>query len=97
MDYLQTELGKWSDGQFGYNRKPHSSIEHLKKEVDELLEKPYSVEEYGDCLMLLLDAARRAGITGSALMEQAYKKLEINKKREWGKPDDKGIVEHKKS
>ena len=50
--------------------------------------------EFADCFMLLLDSAHHFGLTAENLLELTREKLEINKKREWGKPDDNGVVEH---
>lgn len=50
--------------------------------------------EYADCFMLLLDSAHHFGLTAENLLALAREKLEINKKREWGKPDADGVVEH---
>ena len=50
--------------------------------------------EYADCFMLLLDSAHHFGLTAENLLELTREKLEINKKREWGKPDANGVVEH---
>lgn len=50
--------------------------------------------EYADCFMLLLDSAHHFGLTAENLLELTREKLEINKKREWGKPDVNGVVEH---
>jgi hypothetical protein len=50
--------------------------------------------EYADCLILLLDAYRMNGGRADDLIETCYKKLEINRKRKWGKPDTNGVVEH---
>lgn len=50
--------------------------------------------EFADCLMLLLDAARCLGFNATVLLSYCRGKLEINKKREWGKPDENGVVRH---
>lgn len=50
--------------------------------------------EFADCLMLLLDAASHADIDAEELMKVTKIKLEINKDRKWGKPDENGVVEH---
>jgi len=50
--------------------------------------------EYADCLMLLLDSASHMGLTADMLIDYAQQKLEINKSRKWGKPDENGVVEH---
>src|SRR5699024_1489712 len=91
---LQDEQGRWSDATFGANHGPHGCIAHLAKEVREVAAEPYSRMEYADCLMLLLDAYRRAGGSADDLVAAAFEKLEINKRREWGEPDENGVVEH---
>jgi len=50
--------------------------------------------EYADCLMLLLDSVHHFDITSIELLELVRIKLEINKKRKWGIPDENGVVEH---
>lgn len=92
---FQEEAGRWSDSVFGVDRNPRGPIAHLKKEVDELLDNPYDDMEYADCLMLILDAARCAGIPADDLLNTAWDKLAINRDlRDWGKPDADGVVEH---
>ena len=84
-------------------------LEHLKKEVAETIEaikcdhnqdhqeanyvflKAYL--EYADMFMLILDSARCFGMDASDLIGYTRMKLEVNKKRKWGAPDEKGIVE----
>lgn len=50
--------------------------------------------EFADCFMLILDAASHFGMTANDLFMVTKEKLEINKTREWGKPDENGVVEH---
>lgn len=50
--------------------------------------------EFADCFMLLLDSARSFGLDSKTLIEFTHLKLEINKNRKWGKPDENGVVEH---
>lgn len=73
----------------------------MKKEVDELKnaifhehsesEKRY---EFADCFMLLIAAAKMEGLTAKDLISITRAKLELNKVRKWGKPDENGVVEH---
>lgn len=69
-------------------------LAHLVKELGELIDDPYDVMEYADCFMLLLDAARVSGYTADVVLAAAWVKLEVNKKREWGPPNEDGSVEH---
>jgi len=50
--------------------------------------------ELADCLTLLLDIAAHEHINVSELLDASEEKLEINKKRNWGEPDENGVVEH---
>jgi len=50
--------------------------------------------EFADCLMLLLDAAQHVNISAEELINATNHKLEVNKTRIWGKPDENGVIEH---
>lgn len=47
--------------------------------------------EAADVFLLLLHFSHRSGFS---LMDEARRKLEINKRRQWGEPDAEGVVEH---
>jgi hypothetical protein len=82
---LVTEHQKFSEKTFGPDneRGPIGPLKHLEKEAKEAYENPDNWEEYADCFLLLLDAVRRSGHKFNQLVEAAYKKLQINKNREW--------------
>ena len=94
IQQLQNEIATWSDNTFGANRPAEIPLYHLAKEIRELIASPDDSMEYADCMLLLLDAYRMAGGTADELVELCYKKLEINRKREWGLPDKNGVIEH---
>jgi len=77
-------------------------IQAIKKfqkenELDKAIKNIKNVKsEYADCMMLLLDSAYHFGLTAEKLFLATKEKLEINKKRKWGKPDKNGVVEHVK-
>ena len=50
--------------------------------------------EIADCLFLTMDAARRSGMTLDDLLNVAFDKLEVNKKRKWGKSTSDEPTEH---
>jgi len=52
------------------------------------------LDEFADCFMLLMDAAAHYPITMDAACAAIKRKLEINKKRKWGKPDKNGVCKH---
>lgn len=88
----------WAEKQFPKSTSK-SSLEGLKKEIIEVedeLNKPYSEVnkeelglEYVDCMMYLIDGARRAGINEFELIYLFRKKLKINKNRSWNINEDK--------
>ena len=82
------EHSEWSQATFGTDaeRGPVGALKHLEKEAREAQAKPTDLEEYADCLFLTFDAARRAGLTLDTLLNEAFAKLEKNKKRRWVKP-----------
>ena len=47
-----------------------------------------------DCFTLLLDVLAHEQFDVNDLIEASYFKLEVNKNRKWGKPDENGVVEH---
>lgn len=52
------------------------------------------IDEYSDCFMLLFDSASRYNLSAESIIGMVRSKLNINKKRKWGKPDANGVVEH---
>lgn len=63
--------------------------------VGELARQIHETEiEYADCFMLLLDSAHHFGLSAENIVDLTREKLEINKKRKWGNPDENGVVEH---
>jgi len=94
IERFQFEHGRWSDEIFGEQVGPEGKIAHLAKEVGELSMAPYDIEEYADCLTLLLDAARKAQFNADDIVHAAWHKLDENRHREWQKPNADGSVEH---
>ena len=103
LQKLMTDISEWSNKTFGDGQRNPAIVYHLKKEVNELIAvfegNPRNAHrqlwfEYADCLMLLLDSALHAGFTARDLIDATREKLEINKTRKWGKPDENGVIEH---
>lgn len=92
----------WSQATFGSDKERNSEgpLKHLAKEVNEALDalkRDHAAdfaEEMADCLLLVLDAARRGGIPGPALLRSAMEKLEKNRGRKWGAASPTEPVEH---
>lgn len=96
---LASDQSQWSQATFGADsvRGPMGALKHLEREAKEAQADPTNIEEYADCFLLILDAARRAGIKPIELMKAAQAKMEINKARQWPKPVDDEPVEHVKT
>ena len=63
--------------------------------VQELMKKNERIlYELADCLTLVMDCASHVQIDMQSLISASEKKLEINKKRKWGVPDENGVVEY---
>lgn len=91
-------ISKWQNETFG-EATALSKIAHLKQEVEELkidLEKdcPAKIFEFADCFILLFGAAASDGMFYEDICNAIDKKMEMNKKRKWGKPDENGVVNH---
>lgn len=93
---LAKEQSDWSQATFGTDKErgPMGALRHLEKEARETQAAPDDIEEYADCFLLIVDAARRAGISPLQLIEAAQQKMAINRQRTWPRPVDDQPVEH---
>lgn len=85
LQTIADEQAVWSQQTFGTDavRGPVGPLKHLQREAQEAIDKPDDPVEYADCLLLTLDASRRAGISALSLLATAYAKLQLCKSREW--------------
>jgi hypothetical protein len=78
-----------------------SKVLHLEKEVIELRNDlignyPDKRLEYADCFLLLYGSAASDGMSYQDICDAIAEKMEINKNRKWGKPDENGVGHHVK-
>jgi len=105
---LQNNIAEWSDETFGTDDRTIGILNHLKEEVEEVIEAKQVFEEkldgisqqkmaseFADCLILILDAARKSDLNTDLLMQAAEYKMSINRKREWKPANEKGYHKHK--
>jgi NTP pyrophosphatase (non-canonical NTP hydrolase) len=92
---------EWSQETFGTDaeRGPIGPLKHLAKEVAEVMEAVEAGggnagEEFADLFLLLLDAARRYGLSFHGLVRNSLSKMDVNSRRVWPKPVDDEPVEH---
>lgn len=78
-----------------------SKIAHLRQEIEELADdlknnNPDQNLEFADCFILLFGAANSAGMSYQNIVEAIDQKMKINYQRQWGKPNEDGVVNHVK-
>lgn len=97
------DIRKWQMETFPESTS-FAKLNHLKEEIEEVEnEISYNFEsnesmklEFADCFILLMGAAAEEGMDYDSIIEAISRKMEINKNREWGVADDKGVVNHLK-
>jgi NTP pyrophosphatase (non-canonical NTP hydrolase) len=86
IDELIDALNEYHEGTYNGDLDAGSYILYQRKKR--------VVFETVDCLTLLMDVAAHEQIDMYELLKASIEKLEINKKRKWGQPDENGVVEH---
>lgn len=100
LQELMDDINRWADMTFGADRSPMAPIHHLKNEVIELIEAYDRQDhreiglEFADCFILLLNGAAKYGILAEEIFDLVGRKMEINRQRKWGKPDENGVSQH---
>lgn len=93
---LYKDVVKWQRNTFP-NGTAFSILQHLKKEIEEL-ETAQGMgqvkEELADCFILLFGVVDRMYLNYEGMAAAIKSKLEINKKRDWGAPDNDGVILH---
>lgn len=107
----EDQLQKLMDWNFDFAKRvfpehaadPISPLEHAKEEIKEIIQsiedtepRDKTLEEYADALILITGSARRKKFTARELIQKALWKMDKNEKRDWGKPNEKGIYKHLK-
>lgn len=92
------EITEWQKKTFSESTSK-SKISHLKQELEELLTEidqngTNKRLEFADCFLLLYGAAAAEGMSYEDICDCIDEKMEINYKRNWGKPDSDGVVNH---
>ena len=90
---LQDDIGIFTEKTFP-DATPRSKALHMAEEAIEAANDPQDILEWADCMILLLDAARKAGYSTSDIYDGVLRKMEINKTRTWGPKDREGVIRH---
>jgi len=76
----------WSLQTFGAGQRTNGIVEHIKRELDEVLDADgKALLEWVDVILLAFDGAARAGFSGQDIIEGLYEKMKINEARKWPK------------
>ncbi len=84
-DYLRRHV-EWGHATFGTpadGRGPKGPLDHLKKEVKEITDDPYDLEEWIDAIILSIDGFLRAGGKLTMVLPMLLKKQAKNAGRDW--------------
>jgi len=92
------EITKWQKETFPA-ATTNSKLSHLSDELKELKEAIKAGNsdmrlEFADCFLLLFGAAASEGLSYLDIVCAIDEKMVINRRRSWGKPDERGVVNH---
>lgn len=82
---------------FGPGSRPKAVVDHIEKELAEVLADPGDLEEWIDVMILAADGAWRAGYEPEEIIDAYVAKLEKNEGREWPdwrEADPEKAIEH---
>ena len=74
---------EFSERTFGPGSRHHGVVDHIRKELDEIILDPTDVEEWIDVVLLALDGAWRAGHSPEQIVAMLEKKQTKNEGRNW--------------
>lgn len=74
---------EWSEKTFGPGYHASRIVEHIRKELLEVLEAPQDLVEWMDVVILALDGAWRAGYSPDQIIEAMVQKQTENEGRKW--------------
>jgi len=99
------EITEWQEKTFpkatSISKLIHLAGEEPDGEIKELVDdikanSPNKKSEWADCFFLLFGSAKLDGMSYQDIIDCIQKKFEVNKLREWQKPDKNGVVFHVK-
>lgn len=82
IDHLYHQM-EWSEKTFGPGERSAGVVDHIRKELDEILENPTDLEEWIDVIILGFDGAWRAGYKPWQIIQCLTAKQQKNEHRDW--------------
>ena len=87
LTYLIVRQWLWSTKIFGPGLRTTENKDHVLKELKEIEENPFDLEERVDLLLLALDGVvrlgRELGLTPTQIRYAIWDKIEKNERRKW--------------
>lgn len=99
VDHLHRQRA-FSERTFGPGARTRGIVDHIRKELDEILAAPADLAEWIDVVMLALDGAWRAGAEPIEIVAALRAKLAKNEARkwpDWRTADPTKAIEHDRS
>ena len=94
IDHLARQRA-FSERTFGPGSRTFGVLDHIRKELREIEDKPSDLSEWIDVVILALDGAWRAGHSPEEIVAALVAKQAKNESRQWpdwrGQPTDKAI------
>lgn len=90
LDGIIREVNDWQAVTFP-RATPASVVEHLRREVAELVNDPTDTSELADVIFLAVGLAYELDVDLAAVVAR---KLAVNRARVWSPPDEMGVCEH---
>ncbi|WP_424195470.1 dATP/dGTP pyrophosphohydrolase domain-containing protein [Ampullimonas aquatilis] len=74
---------EWSEVTFGPGARTQGVVDHIRKELVEILDNPSDITEWIDVVILALDGAWRAGASPQQIIDTIVAKQTKNENRKW--------------
>lgn len=74
---------EWSERTFGPGQRTAGVVDHIVKELHEIMDAPDDLEEWIDVVILALDGAWRAGYSPQQIVDCWEAKQKKNEGRDW--------------
>lgn len=90
----------WSENTFGPYPRLDGVVDHIRRELVEVVESGNDLSEWVDVLMLALDGACGSGASSQQIIDALKAKLEVNEARtwpDWRTADRSKAIEHVRS
>jgi hypothetical protein len=99
VEHINKQIS-WSRETFGPSMRTKSVVDHIKKELEEILADPTDLNEWVDVIILAFDGAWRSGHSAEEIITAIKAKQEKNQNRvwpDWRNASEGSVIEHDRS